>query len=113
MALINWPKTPKLSDLVSVIDGLAARVDALEKTTEIQHRDTAARLADLDSRSVEAFRQVAQNTEAIQAILTLLHPDPDHPIVTDDVIPNGEWLHGLVMHWIETYGRLAPGEETS
>lgn len=66
------------------------------------------RLTTLDTHSTEAFAQVAQNVEAIRAILTLLHPDPNHPVVDDTVAPHGAWLHELVMSWIGTYGRLTP-----
>lgn len=66
------------------------------------------RLAALETHSTEVFADVAQNVLAIQAILTLLHPDPQHPAVDDTSAPQGAWLHSLVMKWITTYGRLTP-----
>lgn len=46
---------------------------------------------------------IKDNTMAIRAILTLLHPEPDHPPTADSHI---ESFHHLVMEWIEKYGRM-------
>lgn len=125
------PETPaKRSELNAIISAtnaedaaLAKRLAAVEAKVaddvasladlraELAARRTADRLAELEAKSLDAFAHVAENTDALRAILTLLHPDDEHPPVTNEIVPNGEWLHELVMYWIARYGgRVEEGE---
>lgn len=67
--------------------------------------DTVKSVAD---RVTQLEAQAKKNEQAIRALLTLLHPDNDHPPVNNDVVPNGVWLHDLVMAWIDEYGDRIP-----
>jgi hypothetical protein len=130
---LNLPKalTPKdLADALVAVEGRLAAMEELVRgqgsmigeqavavadhwalRDEITQRNAAGRLEVLEARSEEAFASVAQNVRALRAIFTLLHPDEEHPEVTNEVIPNGEWLHALVMDWLDIYGgRIPPGE---
>lgn len=114
----------RLSKVEEQIAALSTTVGALSSSTT-KHRqefdalrsemvkgdELRARLADLEAVSTDAFSAVERNTRAIRAVFTLLHPDDDHPEVTNDIVPNGVWLHNLVMGWIEEYGRIPVGEE--
>lgn len=116
MALLTLPKNPGVDALRDAVLALDARLVALETDhaalrEELRTRRTAARLEELEGKAVEAFADVAQNVRAIRAIFTLLHPDDEHPVITDDVVANGVWLHDLVMYWLATYeGRIPVGE---
>lgn len=81
MALITLPKNPTAKDVLAALVAVEERLAATEA-------------------------RVAENTEAIRAILTLLHPDPQHPDVEED--PALASFHRLVMKWIERYGREEP-----
>lgn len=70
---------------------------------------SSAKTADLNKviDAVNALEaQVAVNTQAIRAILTMLHPDPQHSDLEGD--PALAPFHHLVMKWIERYGREEP-----
>lgn len=83
--------SPTVTSIAADVAALTARVAALETWR----------------KGIDA--QVAQNAAALRAVLTLLHPDPAHPVMTDSVTPRGVWLHSLVMQWLEAYGgRLTP-----
>lgn len=115
MVAISIPKNPGVDVLRDAVLALDARLAALEADhaalrEELRVRRTAARLEELEAKSLEAFADVAQNVRAIRAIFTLLHPDDEHPEITDDVVANGVWLHDLVMFWIASYGRIPVGE---
>lgn len=67
----------------------------------------SVKVSDLN-KVIDALNQLeataVENREAIRAILTFLHPNPNHPDVSSD--PRLAAFHALVMAWIEKYGRV-------
>lgn len=58
-------------------------------------------LTAVEARLVVVEDRVKKNTDALRAILTILHPDPDHPEPTQ---PVAKWAHGLIMTWLAELG---------
>lgn len=78
--------------------------------TKLEERITALQKAIDNLRS-----DVDENIELLRIIITMMHPDPDHPIADDTVLYGGMTVHQIheeFMKWIEHYGRYDFGAET-